>query len=270
MKQGAKYSPDELTSDTLFDGRIMLYQPKKGYRFSVDSPLLTWFSCTDKVAQKCADLGCGCGVIGISLLVAEKVSHVIGVEVQPRMADLSMHNAIANSIQNRIDIIVGDLQDKHAMLPSKEFDLVVSNPPFWPSTSGRLPPDEERRIARHETLITLSGLVTKAKQLLHPKRGRFCIAFPAKRIETLFSELSDAALNVSRITFVHPNPDAPAELVLLEARTGRAGQLKISPPLYLKHRDNHDSQLCTEILSGAFCPALRQRDDMRMRHNAFK
>ena len=264
MKQAAKYSNDELSLDALYDGRIVLYQPKKGYRFSVDSPLLTWFSSGEKVAEYCADLGCGCGVIGISLLAAQKVKRVVGVEIQPKLAALSTKNAIANSIQDRIEIVTGDMLANHSALPSKQFDLVVSNPPFWPLDKGRLPPDQERQIARHEISITLSNLIKRSKQLLHPKRGRFCIAFPARRIEILFESVAAAGLNVSRLTFVHPNPDSSAELVLLEARIGRAGQLLVTPPLYLKDRDNRDSQLVSEILSGTFCPNLREMTDLRV------
>ena len=109
MKQGAKYSRDELSLDALYDGRIVLFQPKKGYRFSVDSPLLTWFCGTDKIVESCADLGCGCGVIGISLLVAQKVRNVVGVEIQPRLASLSIENAAANGIDDRIEVVTGDI-----------------------------------------------------------------------------------------------------------------------------------------------------------------
>jgi tRNA1Val (adenine37-N6)-methyltransferase len=264
MKNGSKYSTEELSFDTLFDGRVVLYQPRKGYRFSVDSPLLTWFSGDDRrCADRCADLGSGCGIIGISLLVAQMARHVVGVEIQPRLADLSIKNARANAVESQLQVLNANITALQHALPSKQFDLVVSNPPFWPVDTGRLPPDEERRIARHEISITLAELVQAAQRLLHPRRGRFCIAFPAIRLEILLSAIAEAHLHTTRIVFVHPTPDSSAELVLLEARSGRAGQLKIAPPLYLKNSDNSNSQIASEILSGAFCDSLRTLADVR-------
>ncbi|MBN2529525.1 MAG: methyltransferase [Deltaproteobacteria bacterium] len=263
MEKNETYSTDELSSDTLFNGRVLLFQPKKGYRFSVDSPLLTWFCWSDRPADHCADLGSGCGVIGISLLVAQQAKHVVAVEIQSKLASLSLQNAEANSVTNNFTLIKGDMRENHRKLPQKTFDLVVSNPPFWPSDSGRLPPDEERRIARHEISITLFELIQKAETLLHPRRGRFCIAFPAMRVSMLLSCLAQSKLNASKIIFIHPNQNSNAELVLLEARIGRAGQLKIAPPLYLRDTDNQNSEIASEILSGAFCPSLHTLEDLR-------
>ncbi|MBN2340793.1 MAG: methyltransferase [Deltaproteobacteria bacterium] len=263
MNNTQKYSSEELTPDTLFEGKVVLYQPKKGYRFSVDAPLLTWFSCVEKPIQYCADLGCGCGVIGISLLVAQQVKNVVAIEIQPKLAALSEYNAIANGVATQFTSIHASVTAPHAQLPEKKFELVVSNPPFWPSDNGRLPPDEERRIARHEISITVDEVVQSAKRLLHPKKGRFCIAFPAMRLETLLKSISNAGLNATRAVFIHPHINSIAELVLLEARCGRSGQLKIAPPLYLKDAQGNNSADATEILSGRFCPPLQRIEDIR-------
>lgn len=264
MQNSLKYSTNELSFDTFFEGKVTLYQPKKGYRFSVDAPILTWFACNDKIAQNCADLGCGCGVIGISLLVAQQVKHVVGVEIQPKLADLSVANAKANDVQTQIDIVNTDIQKPHPQLPDKQFDLIVSNPPFWPSDAGRLPPDEERRIARHEIAMTLSKLISTAKRLLHPKKGRLCIAFPALRLEVLFATISQSGLHATKAVFVHPHHDSPAELVLLEIRWGRAGQLKVMPPLHLCDRSGNPTRAAQNIFSGDFSSSLKTKQDARV------
>lgn len=263
MQTSLKYSLEELSFDTLFDGKVVLYQPKKGYRFSVDAPLLTWFASPDKTISRCADLGCGCGVIGISLLAAQKAHRVVGVEIQPKLASLSLCNAEKNKVAQQFKVVTGSATHPHKLLIEKQFELVVSNPPFWPTDTGRLPPDEERRIARHEISITLNELVQTAQNLLHPKRGRFCIAFPAMRLEILMRAIASTGLNATRALFVHPRPDSSAELVLLEARWGRAGQLKIAPPLHLRNPDGSSSEAAKEILSGRFCPSLQTMQDVR-------
>ena len=249
--------------DSLFDGRVLLYQHSRGYRFSVDAPLLTWFSWPTKRISSCADLGAGCGVIGLSLLVADVVDAVIAVEVQAGLAALARRNANANGIGSAFRLIEGDLTAATTSLREKSFELVISNPPFWPVDTGRLPPEEERRIARHEVLTNLPAVVAVATRRLHPRKGRFCIAYPTKRLDDLLRTLADHGLNAARLMCIHPRNNAPAELILLEARPGHAGQLLVDAPLFLKDERGADTEMAHKIMTGQFSDAFRNKQDLR-------
>lgn len=256
-------TPDELTLDALFEGRLLLRQPRKGYRFAVDAALLVWFAHGDRPARFCLDLGAGCGVVGLGLLAAGAAGQVVATEIQPRLASLCRANAELNGLGDRLEVVQGDALDDSDLLPPSGFDLVVTNPPFWPPHTGHLPDDEERRIACHEVALTLDGWTARAASLLVPGSGRLCAVFPARRTDELLTAISRVGLSASRLELVHPRTDEPAELVLLEARPGPPGRLTVLPPLVLRGPDGRDTDRAAEVLNGRFSPELRARGDRR-------
>jgi tRNA1Val (adenine37-N6)-methyltransferase len=255
------------TADALFDGRLLLQQSRSGYRFSADAPLLIWFACRRPVRPAgCAiDLGAGCGVIGLGLLLADAAERVVAIEAQERLAALCAENAAANDLADRLDVVCGDMRKEHQALEGRRFDLVVTNPPFWPADSGHLPEDDERRVACHEVRIDLCGWIGAAARLLDPRHGRLCAIFPARRVSELLAGLAQGGLGATSLVAVHPKPDAEAELVLVDARPGAARPTTIEPPLFLRDGSNLDSEAARAVYSGSFSEALARRPDRRPR-----
>jgi tRNA1Val (adenine37-N6)-methyltransferase len=254
---------NETTLDAVFEGRVLLNQPRRGHRFAVDSPLLAWFAHQGRQAQICLDLGAGCGVVGLGLLAAGATRELVAVEIQQRLAELCELNAELNGLASRVRVVRGDALTDDARLPPGGFDLVVTNPPFWPPDSGQLPENEERRIANHEVALNLGDWTTRAAELLSPRRGRLCAVFPARRTDELLAAIVRAGLSATRLLAVQPRADDPAELVLLEARSGAPGRLVVQPPLLLHGPDGEDTAPAAEILSGRFSERLRARGDRR-------
>ncbi len=263
MENHQKTSAESL--DTLYDGRLSVLQPKTGYRLSIDSLLLTYFLFNGKRAKRCTDLGTGCGVIGLGLLLSGHVDSVAGVELQPGLARLARRNAELNHLERRFTIVEGDVRECAEALGEGSFDLVVSNPPFWPEDAGRPPTDRERRVACHEIHGDIRQWCESAARLLNQKRGRFGVVYPARRLNDLFAALHAAHLYASRLQAVHPQSDRSAELVMVESRWGTRGQLLMDPSLVLKARDGTDTAISKTITSGRFSDALRAQKDMRSR-----
>jgi len=253
------------TADALFDGRLLLRQPRIGYRFSADAPLLVWFAsrAPARRARRAVDLGAGCGVVGLGLLMADAAERVVAVEIQSRLAALCAENAAENGLADRLQVVNEDMRSGSPALARRRFDLVVTNPPFWPADSGHLPEDEERRIACHEVRIDLDGWIDVAARLLERRRGRLCAVFPARRTAELLAALSGRGLGATAILAVHPSPDAEAGLVLVEARHGAARPIAVEPPLFLRQRCDRDSEAARAVFGGAFSEALARRPDRR-------
>lgn len=187
------------------------------------------------VGRAC-DLGTGVGIIALALALADPRATIVGVELQPRLADLARKNTVDNKLDARVSIVEVDLAKSRRALPGASFDTVVSNPPYQPLDTGPANPNDESAIARHELRLTLADLIREMKRLLKPN-GRATLIYPTDRLPLLLSSLESAHLRPLRMRMVHDRPTEPARRVLLEARKGAKGPLLVEPPLILRDGD---------------------------------
>ena len=224
----------DVTLDSIRD--IQLYQPKKGYRFSVDSLLLFEFV-NLKTVRNIADLGAGSGIVG--LLLAKKYPHaqVTLFELQESLVSLAEKNTALNRMNDRVKAVKCDLRNYVLpSSPSRQFDLVVSNPPFRACKSGLLNIEEEKAIARHEIMLKLGELAEAVAALLKI-RGRFCLIHHPNRLVELIVALKKRGMEPKRLRFVHSSPATEAKMVLIEAVKGGRTGLKVEKPLYIYKED---------------------------------
>lgn len=219
------------TLDTLFAGRLKIVQKKAGYRFSVDALLLAHFASPCPV-DPVIDLGTGCGVIPLLLLFRGKTPRVVGVEVQPSLADLARRNAALNRVASRVKIWEKDLRELRTKPLRGNFGLVVSNPPYRKLGSGRVNPDEEKCLARHEIKAALEDVLGVASHLLRDK-GRLSMIYPASRAAEVFQKMARHRLEPKRLRFVHSHEGDEARLMLVEAVKEGRPQLDVLSPLFL-------------------------------------
>lgn len=218
--------PDERV-DPFLDGRLQVIQSRAGYRFSVDALLLADFA-TIRKGDRVVDLGTGCGIIPLLLLRSRGAAWVVGLEIQEALAFQASRNARLNALHDRMPVVRGDL--RRPPLEHGSFHAVVCNPPYRRARSGRINPDRERAVARHEILASLDDILRSSRLLLRGK-GRVSLVYPAERLTDLLARMRGIGLEPKRLQFVHPRVDAGAELVLVEAaREGRPG-VTVLPPI---------------------------------------
>lgn len=110
------------------------------------------------------------------------------------------------------------------------FDLVVSNPPYFPAGSG-----ESGGSARMELCCTLTQVCAAAAFLLK-NGGRFALVHRPERLAGLMEALGQSGLEPKRLQMVQHDRDKPPAAVLVEAvRQGRPG-LSVLPTLILNER----------------------------------
>ena len=149
----------------LFDGRLRIIQKKEGYRFSLDAILLAHFTSLIK-AHSIVDLGTGSGIIPLVLARRMNSPSIVGVEVQEELADMARRTVALNGLTGCISILHNDLRNASDYLKPSSFDLVVCNPPYYPVTDGRINPDKQKAIARHEVMATLKDVVVASHYLV--------------------------------------------------------------------------------------------------------
>ncbi len=236
-----------ITQDAAFHGRVVLVQPRRGYRFSVDSVLLADF--VERTHAEALDLCAGCGVVGLLLLDLGRVGKVTAVEIDGLLAELAEKNARINGWSEKYAIFQEDYRRFTPPGDRAEFDLVVANPPYYPAGSGRRNPDGKEALGRHEQAGTLEDLVEKSASCLTPK-GRFCLVLPAFRLHELAVALARRGLRMKRLRAVHPRADKEAGQVLVEAVFGATTRLVVESPLIVRDENGKYTEETEAILAG--------------------
>ena len=149
------------TTDTFYGGRLVVHQNRHGYRFSIDTFLLGHQMVFRQADRRVVDLGTGVGILPLILAHRHAALSICGVEIQSALVRKARENVQANEMADRIQIIEADLQSITPRRLGYTADVVVSNPPYRRALAGRINPNWERAIARHEIAMTLEGLVRK-------------------------------------------------------------------------------------------------------------
>ncbi|CAN2039462.1 tRNA1Val (adenine37-N6)-methyltransferase [Candidatus Magnetomoraceae bacterium gMMP-15] len=224
---------DLITYDSLFNGRISIMQKKHGYRFSIDAPLIAHHVCPSS-GDTVLDLGTGCGVIPLILACLYPDICIHGVEIQKELAMLAQSNVKKNAFEDRIKIIHQDMKDLKS--GANLFDIVVTNPPYYKIRSGRINPDSQKAIARHEIHAALDDILITSRRMLRTA-GKIIIIYPVERGIDLLSQMRKFYLEPKRIRMVHSNLSSEAKLIIVEGiKAGRPG-LKIKQPVIIYNDD---------------------------------
>jgi tRNA1Val (adenine37-N6)-methyltransferase len=227
MTNPAELRRDDETLDAFYHGRIRVIQKRKGYRFSVDAPLLADFVRT-KSDDEALDLGTGNGIIAL-LLSVKPARRTTALEIQPGLADLARRNVALNGLGGRIEVVEADLRTYE---PGRTFDLIFSNPPYIRKSSGFLSRSSEKSAAKHELHGDILDILKKTADWLAPD-GRAAFVYPEARRADFLAAAGESGLEVRRLRFVHPRAGEPPNLFLIElGHASEAGEV-IEPPLIL-------------------------------------
>ena len=218
---------EELIDDKLIDKvnqffqiskSLEISQPQNGYRFSIDP----FFLVSDLIIQKSEqilDIGTGCGIMPLLLALKYPEIELTAVEIQSELAKIARENIEINGFGNRIRLINHDIKDikfrdiKSSYLKQPlssdqtlhidfKFDRVISNPPYKKRGSGRLNPNIQKAIARHEISLTLDELICCASQSLK-LGGIFNLIYPAIRIKELLFTMKIHSIKPINVKFIN-------------------------------------------------------------------
>ena len=229
-----------LTCDALFDGKLTLYQEKDGYRFSLDAVLLAGLIRINP-EDRVMDLGTGCGVIPLILAYRGKGRELSGLEIQPELVTLAQKNTEVNGFSERVRVIEMDFRRVSEHFPPGVFDVVMSNPPYRRLRTGRINPNRQRAVARHELTASLEDVFAAASHLL-PHAGRLAIIYPAARLDHLLVVADQSGFSSKRLTIIYSNQTAPARLVYLECRKGGGEELHVLQPFFIYEENGSYTQ----------------------------
>ncbi len=238
-----------------------LKQPDTGYRFSLDSLLLACFSeCAP--GERILDLGTGCGVAGLGLLILHPKAdlRITGLDISDELLTCARQNIFQLGFENQFSAQAQDLRfikSSRSFLP-ESFDCALCNPPYRSLRQGRLSPSAPKNQARFETSGTLEDFLRAGAYLLKNK-GRMNLVFPSASLNTLLLKLSACRLEPKRIRFVQAREKSRSSIFLLRAVKNANPGLIIDPPLILYSEQKERNIIRFE--ARRFCPFLAPDDD---------
>lgn len=197
--------------------------------FGIDAVLLSEFV-RIKPDQKVLDLCTGNGILPILLAAKTKAESIKGLEIQAYSVELARRSICHNSLESRIEIVQGNVQEASAIFGKGVFDAITCNPPYMIGKHGLTNPEDSRAIARHEILCTFDDIARESSALLKEGGNFFLVHRPFRLVE-LFKVLTKYYLEPKAVRFVHPFVDKEPNMVLIHAKKGAKSRVTIEKPL---------------------------------------
>ncbi|WP_194611771.1 tRNA1(Val) (adenine(37)-N6)-methyltransferase [Clostridium vitabionis] len=219
---------DERVDDLQRNG-YQIIQKKKGFCFGMDAVLLSGFARVNP-GERVLDLGTGTGIIPILLEAKTGGKHFTGLEIQEDVAEMAGRSVALNHLEEKVNIVTGDIREAGRIFGGASFDVVTSNPPYMNNGNGLKNPDDRLAIARHEVCCRLEDVLREAAKVLR-SGGRFYLVHRPHRLAEIIALMEQVKLEPKRIKFVHPYLDREANMVLIEAVRGGGHFLKVEKPL---------------------------------------
>jgi tRNA1(Val) A37 N6-methylase TrmN6 len=234
-----------VTSDRLLGGRVILRQPRHGYRVAVD-PVLVAAAVQAAPGAQVLDAGCGTGAAMFCLAARCAELRITGLEVDDERAALARAGVALNGFAPRMTVLRGDV----AVPPRScvgAFDVVLTNPPF--AAEGTPSPDMGRATAHHEGDIDLTAWVRACLACLKPK-GRLVMIHRADRLSEVLAALNGKAGDI-RILPVYPKAGEAARRIIVDAGKGRRSPDTLLPGLVLHDAEGRFTPAADRILRDA-------------------
>ena len=220
--------PGERIDELQRNGYRIIQNPER-FCFGMDAVLLSGFARAKK-QERCLDLGCGNGIIPILMEAKTEGKHFTGLEIQPESADMARRSVALNGLQDRIDIVEGDIKDASKIFGASSFHVVTTNPPYMTAQHGLTNVYEAKTIARHEVLCNLEDIIRESARLLMPG-GRFYMVHRPFRLAEIISLMVQYRMEPKRMRLVYPYVDREPNMVLIEGLRGGKSRMTVEKPL---------------------------------------
>lgn len=231
--------------DTLKNG-YKIIQNSEMFKFGIDAVLLSHFAFNQiRNNEKIIDLGTGNGIIPL-LLAKSRAKNITGLEIQAENVKMAKKSIELNQLEEKINIVQGDIKLVSENFSKHSFDSVLTNPPYMINNHGKQNPNDAKLIARHEVLCNLEDIISAADFLLKPN-GKFFMIHKAFRLPEIFNSMINHKIEPKRMQMILPFVDKEANLVLIEGRKNGNPRLQIEKNLIVYEKPGNYTKMIEDI-----------------------
>ncbi len=240
----------EYTEDYLLNKRVKIFQPRDGYRASIDAVFLSAMVNAEKLkgGEKILDVGSGTGAVSLCLAyrLATKKVQITGLDIQQDLVELSNRSAVANGFASFLIYQNVDIRKK-ICLDSASFDIVITNPPY--SDHDMPSPKPGKQIAHNLQNFDLTEWLRFCLKILCPK-GKIFLINRVEALNEILSVMHNRAGDI-RILPLYSKHGQNAKRIIVSGKKGSRGITKILPPLYTHNEDGSYTREAEKILRQA-------------------
>lgn len=234
----------DVTEDVLLGGRIRIRQLARGYRVNVDTLLLAATLPSARVGGSRVVEPC-CGAAAALLAVAVGYTRpdpieFVGIERDPRYAQLAQENVALNGQSRRVTIVEADALDPHADYGA--FDHIFFNPPYDDAAEGR-PPAEGKRGAYIADRPVGDWIKVWSNRMT--SRADMTMIHRAHRLGEILAAL-EGRLGGVEVFPIRPSATKKARRIIVRAYKGSRAPLKLFAGLDLHPDDGSKDKYTPE------------------------
>lgn len=222
----------------LIKNEMDIIQNNKFFKFGTDTVLLANFV-ESKSNDIIVDFGSGSGVIPLLLAFKKECKKIIGIEIQSELVNLARKNIKMNDYEDKIEVIKGDFSNSREYIEANIYDIVISNPPYLKTNSGKISENKFKAIARHEVKADLEDVIREAALVLK-NGGKFYLVYRSKRMEEVFYLLNKYKLSPKRLKPIYPRKNKSSNHFLLEARLNGGIGLKLESSIIIYKENSNE------------------------------
>jgi tRNA1Val (adenine37-N6)-methyltransferase len=192
--------------------QFIIQQNKTAMKVGTDGVLLgSWAKISTK-AERILDIGTGTGLIALMMAQRSAAKVIDAVELNKAAYQQAKENFKASNWSKRLSCYRASFQE-FANDMEGDYDLIVSNPPFYISTQKTVL--EDRAMARHSDCLPFSELLLGVAKLLN-KKGSCAFIIPFSEQDSFIVLAEKEGLFISQITHVKGNNESPIKRSLLQ------------------------------------------------------
>ena len=208
--------------------QFSLEQDRTAMKIGTDGVLLGAWTPVEKNIFSILDIGTGTGIIALMLAQRSSASQIDALEIDENAFEQATDNFENSPWNDRLFCFHAAL-DEFVEEPEDEYDLIVSNPPFY--SEDYKSSNDQRDLARFQDAMPFEDLV-EAAALLLSENGIFSVIIPFKEEENFLALAKKYKLFPLKITRVKGTPTTETKRSLLafsrnENRTLRVDELII-------------------------------------------
>jgi tRNA1Val (adenine37-N6)-methyltransferase len=182
--------------------QFSVQQDRCAMKIGTDGVLLGAWTPIDNNPFSILDIGTGTGIIALMLAQRSNAQQIDALEIDEDAYEQSVDNFENSPWSDRLFCFHAGL-DEFVEEPEDEYDLIVSNPPFY--TEDYKTENEQRDLARFADAMPFEDLI-EAAALLLSENGIFSVIIPFKEEEKFIALANEYELYPIKITRVKGTP----------------------------------------------------------------